>query len=478
LGNPQGNLLPAAIVRTYTAQKNSYEGDAEYLTRVRSDLAGNSNFIKKITGKRPRVMVWPYGRYNLATVNIAQSLDMPIMLTLDEGANALAAPDWNVKRVLIAFNTTVADLSEELSPPSSPRLERVMHVDLDYVYDPDPARQEANLGKLLDRVKAMKVSTVYLQAYADPDGNGAADSVYFPNRVLPMRADLFNRAAWQLRTRAGAKVFAWMPLLAFELPADHPLAKHRVTSAAKGKANEGYPRLTPFDPQVRRLISGIYEDLAKHAIFEGILFHDDAVLTDYEDASQWALDHYSREWGLPGSISGIRSNPEFMAKWTEHKTRFLTGFSLELARIIRQYQPQAKTARNIYAEVVLNPHAEEWFAQSLPDFLQSYDYTAVMAMPFMENAQQPMPWLAALVQAIARQPQGLQKAVFELQAMDWRNSTPVDSHVLAEQMRLLQKQGARNFGYYPDDFLNGSPDLDVIKPVFSLQDFPFTGNTR
>ncbi len=478
LGNPQGNLLPAAIARTYDAQQKSYEGDDAYLARIRTDLAQNSAFIHKITGKRPRVMVWPYGRYNLVTVEIAQSLGMPLMLTLDEGMNSLENPAWQTSRVLIAFNTTVADLSAELSPVTSPRLERVMHVDLDYVYDPDPARQEVNLGKLLDRVKAMKASTVYLQAYADPDGNGAADSVYFPNRVLPMRADLFNRVAWQLRTRAGAKVFAWMPLLAFELPADHPLAKHRVASDAQGKPNSGYPRLTPFDAQARRLIAGLYEDLAKHAIFEGILFHDDAVLTDYEDASPWALDYYSREWGLPASISQIRSNPGSMAKWTANKTRFLTDFSLELAQVIRRYQPQAKTARNIYAEVVLNPNAQEWFAQSLPDFLRSYDYTAVMAMPFMENAKQPLPWLAGLVQEIAKQPQGLQKAVFELQAMDWRSSTPVDSRVLLEQMRLLQTQGARNFGYYPDDFLNNSPDLEVIKPAFSLQDFPFTGQTK
>lgn len=29
----------------------------------------------------------------------------------------------------------------------------------------------------------------------------------------------------------------------------------------------------------------LYEDLAGHAAFDGILFHDDALLSDYEDAS-------------------------------------------------------------------------------------------------------------------------------------------------------------------------------------------------
>lgn len=43
-----------------------------------------------------------------------------------------------------------------------------MHIDLDYIYDPDPQQQERNLGHLLDRINAMGVNTVYLQAFSDP----------------------------------------------------------------------------------------------------------------------------------------------------------------------------------------------------------------------------------------------------------------------------------------------------------------------
>ena len=83
-------------------------------------------------------------------------------------------------------------------------------------FDPDPARTERNLGLLLDRIQALEISHVFLQAFADPDGDGAADAVYFPNRHLPMRADLFNRAAWQLKTRSNVKVYAWMPILGLQ----------------------------------------------------------------------------------------------------------------------------------------------------------------------------------------------------------------------------------------------------------------------
>jgi biofilm PGA synthesis lipoprotein PgaB len=35
---------------------------------------------------------------------------------------------------------------------------------------------------------------------------------------------------------------------------------------------------------VRQQVTDIYEDLARYASFNGILFHDDAVLTDVDDA--------------------------------------------------------------------------------------------------------------------------------------------------------------------------------------------------
>lgn len=474
--NPQGNFLPAAVSRAYDANKKSFENDAEYASRIRSDLDRNSSLISRLTGKKPRVMVWPYGRYNMEGIKVARSLGMPVTFTLEGGANLMKDPLWKMKRILIESSGKIPQFAEDLTLPDQALPERVMHVDIDNIYDPDPALQEERLGKLLDRVKSMNITTVYLQAFADPDGNGSADSVYFPNRHMPLRADLFSRVSWQLKSRAGVKVFAWMPLLAFDLPPDNRLASHRVEQDEIKTPKEGYSRLTPFDPKVRQLITEIYEDLAKHAIFDGILFHDDATLSNHEDASSWALNYYSREWGLPKSISEIRSNPAYLKKWTRHKTRYLTEFSLELADVVRQYHPQLKTARNLYAEVALHPESEEWFAQSLPDFLKYFDYTAVMAMPYMENAESPMPWLRNLVQEIAKQPGALQKTVFELQSIDWRSYSKVDSHELAGQMKFLQLQRALNFGYYPDDFMSDSPSFDVIKPYFSLHVFPFSGN--
>lgn len=49
----------------------------------------------------------------------------------------------------------------------------------------------------------------------------------------------------------------------------------------------------------------LYDDLAGHAAFDGILFHDDALLSDYEDASAAAIAAYQQA-GFSGSLSEIR----------------------------------------------------------------------------------------------------------------------------------------------------------------------------
>ncbi len=133
----------------------------------------------------------------------------------------------------------------------------------------------------------MKISHVFLQAFADPQGDGKIKALYFPNRRLPVRADLFNFVAWQLQTRAGVKVFAWMPVLSFDLDPSLPRVQRRDRQTGQlREATEPYIRLSPWDPQVRQQVTDIYEDLARYASFNGILFHDDAALTDVDDAGQ------------------------------------------------------------------------------------------------------------------------------------------------------------------------------------------------
>lgn len=477
VGNPQGNLEPAAITRIYDSTSKTYESDEHYQSRIFQDLKKNNDLLKSHGLRSPRVMVWPYGRYNMQLVQTAKQLGMPITITLDDGADHAKQSLQNMSRILVQGNMSTSALAQEiknreLNLNDNNRPQKIMHVDLDYIYDPDPQQQERNLGNLLDRINAMGVNTVYLQAFSDPDANGSADMVYFPNRHIPMRADLFNRVAWQIQTRTPVqRLYAWMPLLAWELPKTDPVSKDLVeTQQAKTgeHLNMGYIRLSPFSPDARQTIKEIYQDLAKSTPFDGLLFHDDVTLSDYEDASPDALAAYAKQ-GLPTDLAEIRSNDAELQKWTAYKTNYLDDFAMQLAAEVRQYQPYLLTARNLYAQVALNPYAENWYAQSLEQSLNRYDFTAIMAMPYMEQSKNPNQFYTDILNRVKKYPNGIKKTVMELQAINWRNDQKVPSEEMAETIKSLYQQGAMHVAYYPDDPIKGHPDVEIMHKAFALK---------
>ena len=472
-GNPQLNSMPAATTRQFDLGEG-YESDAAYRARLRADLARNSALLAQQLGRRPRLIAWPYGRSNATAAALATELGMPVGFNLDDGANTAAVPLSGLRRVLMTAEMgSTKGLAQELLARRHDlndvgRPATVMHVDLDNIDDPDPVQVQRNLQLLLERIRAMGVNTVYLQAFADRDGNGAASSLYFPNRHLPVQRDLFSHVAWEIRTRTQVRrLYAWMPALAFELPAGSPGADQRVLTlpSRNGHLAMGYPRLSPFAPEAMTMVREIYADLASHATFDGLLFHDDVTLSDYEDASPAALAQY-RAWGLPTDLAAIRADDGLLGRWTTLKTKALEQLTLQLAEVVRADQPALKTARNLYAQVVRNPHAEAWYAQSLDDALRDYDFTAVMAMPYMEKAPDADAFLADLVARVRQLPHGLDHVLFELQSTDWAQHRDLPADRLAAQLRLLYRLGAHHTGYYPDNLQRGTPDPQPLRPVF------------
>lgn len=477
LANPQGSKEPAVANRLYDKTTGTYETDEQFNRRINTDLSLITQKITTVTGKAPRAWVWPYGAANGTTLSMAKEHGYRMAFTLNEGlANADSLDD--IPRVLISNNPSLKSFASQVGQVREPQTMRVMHIDMDYVYDKDPDQQRRNIDKLIQRVYDMRITHVFLQAYADPKGDGNIHELYFPNRWLPMRADLFNFVSWQLQTRAGVAVYAWMPVLAFDLDSSIP----RVTTwdPKTGRStvdHEQYTRLSPWSPEARKRITEIYEDLAKHASFRGILFHDDAFLTDFEDASPDALAAY-RAAGLPGNIAQLRNDPQTFERWTRFKSRALIDFTQQLTQAVRNIRgPQVKTARNIYAMPILDPKSEAWFAQNLNDFLNAYDWTAPMAMPYMEKipANDANAWLDKLVNTVAQNPGALDKTVFELQARDWRKSgtqAEISGKQLSEWMRQLKLSGAVNYGYYPDDFINDKPEMSEVRSAFSSYWYP------
>jgi len=478
--NPQGNSQPAAAVRIYDPVSQTYESEATHQARIARDIRAISTKIEAATGKPPRVWVWPYGAESGTALAIAKQNGYEIGMTLEDGAARVDAL-MSTPRMLVSSDPGIRMFANAVVGTEARPMMRVAHVDLDYVYDPDPAQTDRNLGVLVQRILDMQINTVFLQAFSDPDATGLVKSLYFPNRWLPVRADLFNRVAWQLRNRANVQVYAWMPVLSFDL--DPAIARVTRWDPASGDSRvdpEQYVRLSPFDPVARQQISEIYQDLSRHAIFDGVIFHDDAILSDFEDASPQALAAY-RAQGLPDSIAGLRADAQTLAQWTRFKSRYLVDFTLALAQEVKAIRgPRIKTARNLFAAPIMNPESETWFAQNLDDFLDAYDWTAPMAMPLMEGVPEAESgaWLEHMVDIVASRPGALNRTVFEVQARDWRRRAgyeegrPIDTAVMVAWMNRLQARGARNFGYYPDDFLQDHPALERIRPAISDSWFP------
>jgi biofilm PGA synthesis lipoprotein PgaB len=488
LGNSQGNMEPAAITRQWLLDKKIYEDDKSYQQRIYDDLKTNNDFLKKYTGQKPRVMVWPYGEYNMDVRKIAESLGMPIGLTLDDGSNTTITPLWGLRRILVDQKMSHTDMELSMWDRNNNFTDgamttKAMHIDLDYIYDPNPEQLNKNLGELLERIKRVGANTVYLQAFADPDANGAADSVYFPNRHIPVRSDLFNRVAWQIGTRTQVKrIYAWMPMIAWELPPDNPAAKDKVVTLQVDQRhlNMGYPRLSPFSSRARKVIREIYEDLAKSSVIDGILFHDDVTLSDYEDDSVMAHAQYEK-WGFKSSIEEIRSDRSEFLRWARLKTEYLDNFALELAQIVGDYRPGLKTARNLYAQVAINKDAQEWYAQSLSESIKRYDYTAIMVMPYMEQADDAGSFYDQILNNVKQQECGLERTVFELQTVNWRkNNEPISPQELSLTIQHLYDLGANHIAYYPDDLFHNNPDADLMKRGFSkkpIRMYPFNPNS-
>lgn len=430
--NPAGSQLPAVISPEY--KNNKYETKAEYRNRLVRDFTLSSQSIQREVGKKPRIMVWPYGQFNNTAVDVAREVGMSHHFTLGEKLINKVG-DKYIGRLLIDTETGFSTIKHYLDGVSDEvKIPRVVHIKLDDIYNADKKQQAKNLDVLIERIYRYGITTVYLQAYSDADGDGVADALYFPNSYLPLRDDIFSQIAWQLRTRAEVKVYAWMPILAFDFRNSVKDAEYVVDS------NKNI-----------EIIKSIYNDLSFHAKFDGILFHDNVSLGDFESEPS---RHHQR-----------MVTSDDLIKVTEQLVDGLKPYFLFGTNSLR-------TARNIYASVITEPKAEELFAQNLNTLTKHYDTTVIMAMPYTEREQdisekEVKAWFETLINNVKAQVP-LDKVFFEFQTMNGHTQKPIPESELISWIQLLQKHKIYSYGYYPDNFLKDQPSIQQMRPYMSV----------
>ena len=279
--------------------------------------------------------------------------------------------------------------------------------------------------------------------------------MYFQNSVAPVKADVFDHVTRRLQGR-GFQVFAWLPTLSGQwLTREHP---EDVVAAYEIKGKGWYRRATPFSQRVQEQLRTMIRELALRTPIDGILFQDDLYLNDYEDVSPAARATFAGRFGRELTPEALRE-PEIRRQWAKIKAQSLTELTRDLIGSVREFRPLVLTARNIYAEAVLNPRAMEWFAQDYQEYLRTYDYTVIMAYPYMENqGDRATEWLDGLATAALKNKTNASKVVFKLQNYDWKGNRWVPRNELSRQIRALQAGGAMHIGFYPENLFSDRHD--------------------
>ncbi|MBF0503821.1 MAG: poly-beta-1,6-N-acetyl-D-glucosamine N-deacetylase PgaB [Candidatus Omnitrophica bacterium] len=474
--NPQGNADAAATAHSFDITTHAYEEDKIYQERVFDDILRSKNELEEKLNIKVRSIAWPYGKYNALTQEAAKQAGIKLTFALND-RRVDVSHDSIIERFMLFKNPDIGSLLIFLGiKPGGPEHLRIMQLDLDMIFDKDPQQIERNLSAVLDRVKDMKVTTVFLQAFADPEGTGNVKSVYFPNQVLPMRMDLFSRVAHQLFARCQVEVYAWMPVSSIILPDLAKTQALRVKKYDHGKivdSDESYQRLSPFSQEAWDKLYQLYADLASNAAIDGVLFQDDGYLTDFEDFHPDALKEYFKITGR-GIKDPQQLTQQQAHQWMQRKTDQLIDLTEYLKKAVRYYRPEALFCRNLYSPVLLDPDSEEWFAQNYQKTLDSYDYAVVMVYPYLEEIHGDFKvWFKHLVDAARTHPHGIEKTIFKIQAFDWHKKVWLKPEMLNGWLRALVALGAHHVGYYPDDFVQDHPRASVIREMMSSEDYPY-----
>ena len=203
--DPHGTQRPAAVARMHDAT-SGYETPAHYRERLSADLARARESMRARLGKAPRALVWPYGRDRADSLAMARAAGFEFAFTLDSGLADAATP-MRLARYLPRGNpslgTLVGALRSTAAPPRAPSMVCV-----------DPATLtggdfEARLGRAIERLRELGATAVAIDPFAR-DADGAAVAAWFPTTLLPVRADVLSRIAWQMHTRAGVEMYVRM----------------------------------------------------------------------------------------------------------------------------------------------------------------------------------------------------------------------------------------------------------------------------
>lgn len=434
VSNPYNDTAPAVITRRYLNPEKRYEDRDEYRKRIRADLRKARAVLAEKLGHVVPVLAWPYGEHNAMTEGVAREEGFSVTLGV-EGTD-LRREDFargHLPRIMVTRGMAVGAKGTAWAYPVRPPV-RAAQVDLDAVYHTDPSIFRARVDRVVAKIRAAGANTVFLQALADPAGDGYFQEAYFMNHQAPVRADIWSMVAHKFR-HAGIRVWIRAPVMNLSWEWErHP--EWRIPFRRK-RGGEGiepwYFRVSPDIPEARRAVVDFFTDIAVYLPVEGVLFDDDAYMLEGERLRR------NRSASPAAKSEAIRS------------------LVAEVQAAVLAWRPGCEFGRNIYAPVAERDGVHPKYSQDLSQYLSDYDMTVVMAYARMEgHGDDVAKWTRKLAgrlerkaKGYARREGGLPPVMLKFQAYDWEKEEWVPPGEISAGIRAALEENIPHIGVYP-----------------------------
>jgi peptidoglycan/xylan/chitin deacetylase (PgdA/CDA1 family) len=426
LASPSGDKLPAAIAYIYDEKTGQYEPEEQYLQRIRADLEANSSLIEKETGSRPRVMVWPFGRYNQATVEAAAQVGMEVTLTLDPEAGTI--DDLSaLGRSYPTLNPDTGVVRNDLEQRPSHQIRRYIKVKMEDLLEEDRT-SEKNFSVLLERLHSLQPGGVIFEPVLSV---GNTPRAFFPTKHLPVEQDRLLRLLWHSNRRGGVNVFLWLDDTIFS------------GAVGNGESSEG---------------GSLLDDLGRAAPASGVILAGKSTTA--------SIVEFSTGGNAPDGIDPLSTGPNEKRK-TRKSWIVQNETPVHLRNILSQLEIFQR--RQPYLEVSFVLSAEEFFKVSggqLALLFSGFDYI------FVDFRSTP---LQSVKRHLARELQGNLPGVYLAKIvplLQFEKESNNGARLLAEGFNTLRESGFINGAYGPDNFLSDMPHPEVIREAISTASFP------
>ena len=422
LADQAGDILPAAITHKYDPIGKSFETDQKMFERIYKDLKENNDLIEFYTGTAPRVIVWPFGRYNQLAIKAAKKAGIEISLTLDPVPASTDSLN-SAPRYYPTLNPESGSFKDILTTRTNPPLRRFIKVKTEDLIEQN-LKTESRFSAFLERTKSLMPGRVLI---APTFTHEETTYSLFNNNRFPTKQDRLIRLTWHTNRRGGTETHLWLDDFLFNKT-----------------DNESESDLISF-----------FHDMGKAAPCSGLVINSpnfaQALLENLNVSPIENLTPIT-SWNPNSS----RANRQYYFNNAEVKVGKSIFHSIES---FQYWQPFLDMGLVVPIDVLINSDLNaisnllRLFDYLVVDLRQTDNISAHLRQWLEQDDIQPIkPYLTAIISHTAQQ----------------RGS------ILVNKLTELQAQGLNNFGYDSDDFLNDSPLFQTIKPMISTRTYPFT----